>query len=84
MTKEERQAYQFGEQAAMRGLSRDDCTLRSHDLKAHWLRGWHAWHNAQPAPKVDATQVSIRARLGGRAMRARGRVGRSFREVERG
>jgi ribosome modulation factor len=55
MTHEERQAYEFGEQAAMRGLSRDDCTLRSHDLKAHWLRGWHAWHNAQPVPKVDAT-----------------------------
>jgi hypothetical protein len=39
----------------MRGLSRDDCPYCLHNLKAHWLRGWHAWHAAQPPAPVAAT-----------------------------
>jgi ribosome modulation factor len=63
MTPAEQQAYEFGEQAAMRGLSRDDCTLRRHDLKAHWLRGWHAWHNAQSTPEPIDASPTARAHL---------------------
>lgn len=42
--RDETRAHEHGEQAAMRGLSRDDCPYRNHDLRAYWLRGWHAWH----------------------------------------
>ena len=48
MSKETTRAYEEGEQAAMRGLTSDECRYRKHDLKAHWLRGWHAWHRARP------------------------------------
>lgn len=57
-TPDETRAQEFGEQAAMRGLSVDDCPYRLHDLKAHWLRGWHAWHVAQPPEPVAATPVA--------------------------
>ena len=58
MTKDETRAYEFGEQAAMRGLSRDDCPYRLADPKAYWLRGWHAWHNAQQPEPVAATPAA--------------------------
>lgn len=62
MTKDETRAHEFGEQAAMLGKSRDDCPYRLHDLKAHWLRGWHAWHAAQQPEPVVATP-EVRANL---------------------
>ncbi len=46
MTDTPQRATEYGEQAAMRGLSQDDCPYRLHDLCACWLRGWHAWHQA--------------------------------------
>lgn len=55
MTKDKQRAYEFGEQAAMLGKTRDDCPYRLHDLKAHWLRGWHVWHAAQQSEPVEAT-----------------------------
>jgi ribosome modulation factor len=58
MTKDNQRAYEFGEQAAMRGLSRDDCPYRNADPKAYWLRGWHAWHNAQQPDPIAATPAA--------------------------
>lgn len=51
-------AHEYGEQAAMRGLSRDECPYRLHDLQAHWLRGWHTWHAAQPVQKTVPTAAA--------------------------
>lgn len=63
-------AYEYGEQAAMRGLLRDACPYRLHDLTAQWLRGWHAWHAAQPeaapmdvSPEGRANLARIKAML---------------------
>ena len=53
----------------MLGQSRDTCPYRLHDLKAHWLRGWHAWHSAQPpeplpaTPEIRATLAKLKAML---------------------
>lgn len=55
-------AYEFGEQAAMLGKSRDDCPYRLQHLQAHWLRGWHAWHAVQQPEPVTATP-EMRANL---------------------
>jgi len=55
MTDTLQRAYEYGEQAAMRGLSVDANPYRLHDQYAHGLRGWHAWHAAQPVPTVQAT-----------------------------
>ena len=63
MTPNETRAYEEGEQAAMRGLSMDECRYRKHDLKAHWLRGWHAWHRAQPVELSEEDKAQGRAAL---------------------
>lgn len=48
-------AQEYGEQAAMRGLTTDACPYRTHDLKAHWLRGYHGWKRAHADQPIEAT-----------------------------
>ncbi|MFZ5483494.1 MAG: ribosome modulation factor [Pseudomonadota bacterium] len=47
LDRDETRAHEHGEQAAM-GRRWDGCPYRNHDLRAHWLRGWHAWHRDNP------------------------------------
>jgi ribosome modulation factor len=56
-------AYEYGEQAAMRGLTRDVCPYRKHDLIAHWLRGWHAFHSSQPVTLTEEEKTAGRGNL---------------------
>jgi len=55
MNNDETRAHEYGEQAAMRGLTTDACPYRRHDLKAHWLRGYHAWKRAQADEPIEAS-----------------------------
>jgi ribosome modulation factor len=56
-------AYEYGEQAAMRGLTRDVCPYRKHDLIAHWLRGWHAFHASLPVTLSEEEKSAGRGSL---------------------
>lgn len=55
MTDTPQRAQEFGEQAAMRGLSADENPYRLHELRAAWLRGWHGYKRAHVDQPIEAT-----------------------------